>query len=1625
MIIKFGESISNIKLENPESCLPLLNEQILEDFKKTASDLKKIAPAADDFLFFSAVMMHAAEASAINDDGSPKMLKNGKPVKVGWKVDANGSWKWETNDPTIKPYKNCFVPGTKVLMANGSVKNIEDVKAGDFVITHLGNSKKVLRTFETPHSGKLLKLKLSNGTDIITTFNHEFFAANNTNASKIKRKKQKLEFISAENLNKNDYLSTPKLSFSKDDNIDLNLARLLGLFAAEGSYIKKDNKRYGLVFTFSKDEQNLIDNTVKLINTVFNKKPTLNYTSNKCDIKLNSVKFADMFYKYVGEYSREKTISEKIVFNQNSEVKRQFILGWLEGDGSVDKLSGKIVGTTTSENLASQILVMLNSMNIQSSLYKYSESTSVIDNRFVYGGPGYRVKIPFNVGKLNFSDLYKFNNFTKPVKERIRSDFNNSYRFYKLLDKKEVNYTGNVFNLEVEDDNSYCVGEVGYAVHNCNNDIFPESELITAHKKWINKPLCIDHKSSSVDHVRGFIVDTYYDRSLKRVVALCALDKRNYPELAHKVKARVTPSVSMGTAVSTAICTDCGKVAKVEHEFCNHMKTKSAYGEINIGLNPIELSIVVNPADPKAKIKHIIAAAENLNEYVKKKEAQLKKISSPLFSAKLSLSDGNPESLKESEFSISTNTLEDFIKDLNKVIDKLKDNASELDSENNEEEDIEEDVENEDEDESSDGSTLRMGPPASEKLASVNFDKVLESIASQLDSIKKGFDKLLDEEKNMSVKNAYYLGTEEPTPGEVKYDVDPKNKDLREKGDKQMHVDDMGGDDGMHPGVKSVNMSELERKKMLARAAAEERAAKRAAIVEMAKESIQKSAQSEVESFLQAKADAVFELNPVAPKLAALIQKQTRRPEMKAAFESPTVKSVVSSLVSKYPALKRLCDVCDCSFGLDKAAYLQGGGGVNEPTPGKQKYKPDPMNEDLRDSDDKHLVGKKPFPDVGKVDGLYGDDAKKKEMLSRAGLSAKFVKASLANGAVDLNRSGWEVYSDSKLVLRASVNDLCGGRGVMFYDSIATEDFGKKLITQVKTAGAQETARMYKLAQAPAAPPAPPGDAMAMPDMGGAPAPDMGAPEAGPPADVPGDAPADVEDPKAKASRLSEEALNIVSDLKEAVKALSEEQQNMAAPVAEGGAELPKTASFDAKALQAMRKDLNSELTEKLKECIAELNDNINELDQVTEICSKRVVTASNKNLAYGIFESSFEDTKKTIASAYSLMDGFVKYAKGVDALVKKAQEEEEEDLFTSDHLEESAVGERDHEGFDEDLHDQSDLLGDDLDLDSGTNDFLRDSDAELLESGEDMLDLDEKVDVDVDLLGGDETVDSDEELELDSEEEDLDSNEANLKANKDALKTMQVNPGDQVQVVASLKTKEGRMALRAKLAADTMKMKVSPLLHEAHPKGSYTPKFEEGASDKLDQFEDLEDQHDAMLKAVNAPVKVRKEAAMIHKLISEGSLSYSDLDDLVSRGADKETIAYYKKYYGEVEGGSEFASELVKDHAKAEMQKALEVEKVKLARAYELANDMVEKGLCASDKRAIAQKVDEIMKFNDESFESLKTIVASSKGVTKMASRLPAVGVVDTFREESYPTETENLIAKLSSALGKKPRMF
>jgi hypothetical protein len=149
---------------------------------------------------------------------------------------------------------------------------------------------------------------------------------------------------------------------------------------------------------------------------------------------------------------------------------------------------------------------------------------------------------------------------------------------------------------------------------NNNGDIFPESELKKAAKDWVGKPLCRDHESSSVDGIRGIILDTHYDDKFKQVVGLCALDKVNYPDLSSKVRSGLVRYGSMGTAVEEAICTTCQKRAKVQSDYCDHIKSGTNYGEINVGLKPIEYSLVVQPAERGAVLLKVFASLKNYQD---------------------------------------------------------------------------------------------------------------------------------------------------------------------------------------------------------------------------------------------------------------------------------------------------------------------------------------------------------------------------------------------------------------------------------------------------------------------------------------------------------------------------------------------------------------------------------------------------------------------------------------------------------------------------------------------------------------------------------------------------------------------------------------------------------------------------------------------------------------------------------------------------------------------------------------------------------------------------------------------------------------------------------------------------
>ena len=188
--------------------------------------------------------------------------------------------------------------------------------------------------------------------------------------------------------------------------------------------------------------------------------------------------------------------------------------------------------------------------------------------------------------------------------------------FLKSAESSLLDEAGNL--KKVGNDRAWGYFDEGWKWHgnvkphkNNNGDIFPEIELKKAASKWIGMPLCKDHESSSVDGIRGIILDTYYDDKMKQVVGLCALDRVNYGDLARKVETGVVRYGSMGTAVETSVCSDCQNFAKTASEYCNHVKSRTAWGEVNVGLKPIEYSLVVQPAEPGAVLLRCIASLQD------------------------------------------------------------------------------------------------------------------------------------------------------------------------------------------------------------------------------------------------------------------------------------------------------------------------------------------------------------------------------------------------------------------------------------------------------------------------------------------------------------------------------------------------------------------------------------------------------------------------------------------------------------------------------------------------------------------------------------------------------------------------------------------------------------------------------------------------------------------------------------------------------------------------------------------------------------------------------------------------------------------------------------------------------
>lgn len=412
---------------------------------------------------------------------------------------------------------DCFVKGTVVLTDCGA-KAIEEIIVGDNVLTHKNRFRRVLHLNNRglKENESVYKIKTNIGSLCgEATGTHPYYTCSyNSNEKKLYDFKWK----KVEKLEVRDYLVIPKIGdiFCREERyscVDLldfykkprNLTRssffeggiefvnsirakdreikiprfleidddfltVLGIYIAQGCCHKRK-----INFAVPKRSEWQADLIIDYFNK-FNLSPKKVQSKNGeyFVIAFTSAVFEDVLASMCGRGSGNKhlPIISKLFHSFSNGWTREQLLkilfGYTTSDGSISKNSVQ-VGATTSKRLAYELSFLLNSWGILC----FPEIRE-------YNG-GEKHKNP-NANPANWNTAYILN-LASFQAEKYCSDigiewkrnigvarkrFVESDNFFavKIKEIKNMEYCGNVFNFEVEEDNSYTAN--GYIVHNCH-----------------------------------------------------------------------------------------------------------------------------------------------------------------------------------------------------------------------------------------------------------------------------------------------------------------------------------------------------------------------------------------------------------------------------------------------------------------------------------------------------------------------------------------------------------------------------------------------------------------------------------------------------------------------------------------------------------------------------------------------------------------------------------------------------------------------------------------------------------------------------------------------------------------------------------------------------------------------------------------------------------------------------------------------------------------------------------------------------------------------------------------------------------------------------------------------------
>jgi hypothetical protein len=557
---------------------------------------KKFNP--DDYLLTHATIVASVDTYDVPGvklgsvtEGSFKIKRKYADYRIEPKCDPfiNSNFdSWERkvllkSYPTfIGGHNFCFAPDTKVQLADGSFKAIQDVVVGDTVFTHTGNARKVTQVFSRDFTGSLRALYVNKAKQpILATDNHPFRAIQVTakvpgtyrNSSALSRvryyknqlvtalrgEKHKLldfqavpQWAPAGSLEVGQYLLSP--TFQMGSHSEPNRALLLGYYLAEGCQLTPV-KDTGVCFSFGPYEKAIADTVLDLMRKEFSITSSGVYrTQTTWRVNVCSVEAAVWFRKYGGHLAAQKRLSVE-VFTWDLESRLQLLAGWLTGDGDLHAGTLRLRGATVSENLCHQLRSLADTCGIKSCVVFSDMHIGEVQGQvtLMIGGEAKQFDI---ISRSNLWTLLISTDSTTPLIARSprwslhdagkkREDFCwwQGHRAFRVQANESFPYTGKVYNLEVEEDHSYVV-DPGIAVHNCEHVQLEEQS-----------------KGRILDAVARDIGDSVYID----ILIATALKHR---ELVKDIQSGEMSTLSMGCSIDESQCTQCGHVAVDETEMC-------------------------------------------------------------------------------------------------------------------------------------------------------------------------------------------------------------------------------------------------------------------------------------------------------------------------------------------------------------------------------------------------------------------------------------------------------------------------------------------------------------------------------------------------------------------------------------------------------------------------------------------------------------------------------------------------------------------------------------------------------------------------------------------------------------------------------------------------------------------------------------------------------------------------------------------------------------------------------------------------------------------------------------------------------------------------------------------------